>query len=111
MPAQNFPRVVPTPQELSGLPAATLASEIANVAAVLANRYAPNDTFAELCDKIAIAGRQEERAFWVDLIRYQANLYMAQNIQATETKTGGIGMLDVRFNDGQPRPRWDPGCY
>lgn len=103
-------RIVPSPQELVSLPAAQLAAEIVNIEAVLASRYAPNGAFAELCDGIAIEGRQEQRAFWADLTRYRANLYTAKSIQAIETKTGGIGMLDVRTNDANPRGS-DGGFY
>lgn len=95
-------RIVPSAQELSQLPAARLSQEIVDVEAVLANRYNPNGTFAELCDGLATQGRQEQRAFWADIVRYRANLYTAQNIQALEYKTGGIGMLDADFgNNGQ----------
>jgi hypothetical protein len=96
-------RLVPSAQELTGLTAAALATEIANIEAVLANRYAPNGAFAELCDGLAIEGRTEQRAFWADLTRYKANLYMAQRIQALEMQSGGIGMLDMRTNDERPR--------
>lgn len=95
------PRLVPSPQELTALPAASLLQEIADIELVIANRYAPNGSFAELCDGLAIDGRQEQRAFWADLTRYRANLYMAKNIQALETQSGGIGMLDARFNEGR----------
>lgn len=85
------------------MPAAVLQSEIDAIALVLANRYAPNGSFAELCDALNVEGRSEQRAFWADLTRYQANLYTAKAIQAIEGPTGGIGMLDVRFNDnGRP---------
>lgn len=97
------PRLVPSAQELSQLPAAQLTEEIANIELVLANRYAPNGTFAQLCDGLQIEGRAEQRAFWADITRYRANLYTARNIQALETQTGGIGMLDVRTNDERPR--------
>lgn len=105
------PRLVPSPQELIALPGNLLTQEIASVEAILANRYAPNGTFAELCDGLSIEGRSEQRAFWADITRYRANLYMAQSVQATESKNGGIGMLDVRTNDANPRPRGDCGWY
>jgi hypothetical protein len=82
------------------MPAAALAAEIVNIELVLANRYAPNGSFAELVDGLGTDGRQEQRAFWADITRYRANLYTAQRIQALEP--GGLGMLDARFNDAQP---------
>jgi hypothetical protein len=102
------PRLVPSAQELSQLPAASLATEITNIELVIANRYAPNGSFAELCDGLQIDGRAEQRAFWADLTRYRANLYTARNIQALETQTGGIGMLDIRTKDN---PRRSNGGY
>lgn len=101
------PRLVPSPQELIALPASVMLAEIASIEAILANRYNPNGTFAELCDGLSVEGRSEQRAFWADITRYRANLYMAQQIQGTDAKNGGIGMLDVRTNDASPRPRWD----
>ena len=97
---QHVPRVVPTPQELSQLPAAILASEIVNIEAVLSNRYAPNGTFSELVDEVEILGRHEKRVLWADVTRYRAALYAAQKIQAVEGPTGGIGLLNVRFHGG-----------
>lgn len=90
-------RVVPSPQEISQLDQATLDAEIAAVADVLADRYNPNGTFAQLCDGLRVDGRGEQRAFWADLTRYQANLHNARRIKSLEP--GGIGMLDVRTND------------
>jgi hypothetical protein len=103
---QHVPRVVPSPQELSQLPAAILAAEIVNIEAVLANRYNPNGTFSELVDRVEIMGKRVENVWWADITRYRAALYAAQKIQAVEGPTGGIGLLNVRFH-GDP---FSGGC-
>jgi hypothetical protein len=100
------PRVVPSAQELYSLPSSVIAQEIVNIEAVIANRYTPNDTFAELCDTLRIEGKEEIRVFFADILRYRAALYTAQQVQATEQKHGGIGILNVKFHD---RGEWGGG--
>lgn len=97
------PRVVPTAQELSALPSSVLATEITNIETLLASRYNPNGTEALLADEVRTKGREVKLALWADVVRYRANLYLAQGIQAAEGGTGGIGMIDVAFDGGQGR--------
>jgi hypothetical protein len=95
--------LIPSPQELSALPAAVLATEITNIEALLASRYAPGGTEALLADEIVTRGRAVKLACWADITRYRANLYLASGIQAAEASTGGIGLIDVEIVGGQGR--------
>jgi len=94
---------IPTAQELVGLPSSVIASEIASLTTIIDARYLPNGTFAEMVDRVTIMGKEEHRVFYVDLIRYRANLYMAQQIQASEN---GIGILDMVRDEPRGQSGW-----